>query len=204
MRHASLGLLVCAIAACGGGGSGSGGGSSAQVCPEATGTYSVGDRGPAGGWIFYVDGDDSHDFDYLEAAPENITDNGGTTVLYTWASSYGGAFLIGSTSEAIGSGEGNTQRVADALTNDGQSNRAAQRTLAYEHHGCTWFLPSKDELNLMYVNLHQAGLGDFPGGFYWSSSEGAADGAWAQAMTIGAQQSQLKANANQIRAARAF
>jgi len=39
---------------------------------------------------------------------------------------------------------------------------AAEIVRNANHGGKTnWFLPSKDELNMMYVNLHQQGLGGF-------------------------------------------
>ena len=34
-----------------------------------------------------------------------------------------------------------------------------------------WFMPSDDELNAMYVNLHLFGVGDFADATYWSSTE---------------------------------
>ena len=38
------------------------------TCLTAVGQYEVGDVGPAGGWIFYVDSLDQFDWDYLEVA----------------------------------------------------------------------------------------------------------------------------------------
>jgi hypothetical protein len=34
-----------------------------------------------------------------------------------------------------------------------------------------WHLPSKEELNALYVNLKQLGVGDFANDSYWSSTE---------------------------------
>jgi len=49
---------------------------------------------------------------------------------------------------------------------------AAKEALGYQYGGKKdWFLPSKDELNLLYVNLHQQNLGNFSNTLYWSSTE---------------------------------
>ncbi len=41
-----------------------------------------------------------------------------------------------------------------------------------------WRLPTRDELYSMYVNLAQKGIGDFPGGQYWSSTPGYGPGVY--------------------------
>jgi hypothetical protein len=48
-----------------------------------------------------------------------------------------------------------------------------------------WRLPTKDELNLLYVNLKQHGLGDFKNEWYWSSSQGNSGYAWLQSFDSG-------------------
>ena len=81
----------------------------------------------------------------------------------------------------------------------------------YTHRGYSdWFLPSKDDLNQMYLNIGQGnalGLGNvggFANFYYWSSTENALSIAWLQGFTNGSQYSVDKnANAN-VRAVRAF
>lgn len=55
--------------------------------------------------------------------------------------------------------------------------------------GKNWFVPSKDELNIIYQNKNtivNAGGGSFPTDyFYWSSSEGSSDDAWIQYFSSG-------------------
>jgi hypothetical protein len=68
-----------------------------------------------------------------------------------------------------------------------------------------WFLPSKDELNLMYQNLKQKGLGEFSSSWYWSSSEDGNYGAWNQHFSDGSQGYITKDNTSlSVRAVRAF
>jgi hypothetical protein len=65
-----------------------------------------------------------------------------------------------------------------------------------------WFLPSKGELNQMYVN--KTAIGGFASGGYWSSSESAADVAWVQGFDDGFQVNTTKAVTSYVRPVRAF
>lgn len=67
-----------------------------------------------------------------------------------------------------------------------------------------WFLPSKDELNQMYTNLHLFAVGGFTNAAYWSSSEGSFDGAWRVHFNTGAAINQGKSALNYVRACRSF
>ena len=69
-----------------------------------------------------------------------------------------------------------------------------------------WWLPSKDELQKMQENLNNKGVGGFAAVYYWSSSEGNADGAWLQYFGGGDQYNFGKNEnfANYVRPVRAF
>jgi len=167
--------------------------------------YALRDIGPAGGRIFYVKADGYSDgWMYMEAAPQS------TETSKEWGS-YG--TFIGRTETGIGTGQSNTTIIVAWLNNHSETNRAAQfcddlvvgSGWAFLPNFDDWFLPSKDELNLMYQNLKVAGVGDFAGYGYWGSSEGsAACFAWLQSFVDGGQGSYPKYSPARVRAVRAF
>jgi len=53
--------------------------------------------------------------------------------------------------------------------------------------GNGWRLPTKEELNLMYIELCKKGLGGFDSDYYWSSSEEGFATAWGQNISHGMQ-----------------
>jgi TolB-like protein len=126
--------------------------------PEG-GVYKTGDYGPAGGIVFYDKGVVSGGWRYLEAAPAE------TEKVCAWGKS--GAV----TSTAVGGGKRNTQTVIRALESQELSDQAAQVCAGLDFGGFKdWFLPSIDELNLIYQNLKKNDLGSFDAPEYWSSS----------------------------------
>jgi hypothetical protein len=133
-------------------------------------TYKIGDSGPAGGWIFYDKGKVSDGWRYLEAAPVDQSKEA------VW-----GCYEISipdAQGKAIGTGKSNTQAIVKSCS---EANIAAKICTAYRGgEKSDWFLPSKDELNLMFLNLHKAGIGGFSDFYYWSSSEYSAAEAWNQ------------------------
>jgi hypothetical protein len=67
-----------------------------------------------------------------------------------------------------------------------------------------WYLPSKDELNLIYKNLKLKGLGGFAAGDYWSATEGSNINAWSQSFENGSQNLSTRGGTRGVRAIRAF
>jgi len=65
-----------------------------------------------------------------------------------------------------------------------------------------WYLPSKDELNKLYLN--KAAVGGFASAYYWSSTEDNGGNAWLQDFNNGDQNGNYKSSTNRVRAVRAF
>jgi DUF1680 family protein len=134
--------------------------------------YEIGDVGPAGGLIFYINPNHRRDgWRYLEAAPFD------QSLGARW-----GCFrraIPGAAGTAIGTGLQNTK---DMLAACAESGSAADLCAQLSVSGVRgWFLPSMDELAEMYRNLKATGVGDFrDSGMvdncqYWSSTQNDSD-----------------------------
>jgi hypothetical protein len=169
--------------------------------------YKVGDRGPGGGFIFFVDHYDQYrGFTYLEAAPTDIT-----PVAWCDKTTTSIPAVAGLAANAVGKGQANTTAMLGVCAS-GAANAAGSYLTETKSD---WFLPSEDELMLMYTNLLQTGVGGFAydsmavGGFpyanYWSSSEFDSNLARFQLFFNGYQYySTSKGNELPVRAVRAF
>ena len=171
-------------------------------------TYAIGDTGPAGGLIFYIDEADAFSWTYLEVAPASTE----------WTSNVWGGHettVTGADGTAIGTGAQNT---IDIVTQFGGQEPYASKT-DYAAKLCSdlesggyddWFLPSKDELDAIWDNLvddgtgSNNGVGGFANGSYWSSSEGSSRYAWGQYFDNGHQYFSNKTLTKRVRAVRAF
>lgn len=121
---------------------------------------------------------------------------------------YNESFMItGATGTALGTGQANTTAIVNI---QGAGSYAAQLCNDLDIDGYNdWYLPSKDELNKLYLNKEAIGGFDgvFLSAFYWSSSESEnnTNAAWDQLFTDGFQNEfDDKNNTLSVRAIRAF
>ncbi len=161
-----------------------------SVCGvNGTTLCTLGETGPGGGLIFYVDTNNEIPlYDYLEAAPTD------TATRAPWATTVAGCGVAstlvncqvnylstkGGALERVGLGEGQsaTRMILARHGEEPRNSYAAGLADSYiSPNGVSdWWLPSKDELALVYSNLKALNLGNFVEDFYWSSSEGSDPG----------------------------
>jgi len=186
-------------------------------CISSKCSYQIGDTGPGGGIIFFVDYTNQYPtVDYLEAAPMgwgngiavNQVDLTGETTgtstvdpQMTWCSMHSTRLgLDGWSKSAVGAGKTNTD-VADQFCFGG----AIRAATGYRGGGkADWFLPSVGEAMLMYTNLRQMGLGGFGTDNYWTSSEVDLGKAWGQRSGSGDQNDLEKSFHLFVRPVRSF
>ncbi len=145
-----------------------------------------------GGIIFYVDASGEHG---LIASIDN-----GEGVRAQW-----GCYdmLVDDTQTGIGTGLENTKRIILQCRTAATGNIAARlcNELVLEDY-TDWFLPSKEELNLLYENKEI--IGGYQHGYYWSSSEVDQHFAWYQHFDFGFQDYLNKDFSYYFRPIRAF
>ena len=108
----------------------------------------------------------------------------------------------GASGTAIGTGLSNTNAII-ASQGATATSYAAGLARAYAGGGYTdWYLPSKDELNKLYLN--RTAIGGFADNYYWSSTELGSGSAWYQYFFNGGQASTGKFSTYYVRAIRAF
>jgi hypothetical protein len=112
-----------------------------------------------------------------------------------------GTTITGADVTAIGSGNQNT---LDIITECSTVEIAAKLCVDLVLGGYSdWYLPSKDELNKLYIN--RAAIGGFANGYYWSSTEFGVYHAWSQNFNNGTQANYVNKNGTYyVRAIRAF
>jgi len=158
------------------------------VVPEQQ-MYEIGEKGPAGGLVFFDKGEYSDGWRYLEAAPER------------WSGSpydpkaQWGAFPFDMNGAQLGTELGTGLENSEHITiynRHIQANREAYEQLpesekvfssfhddsvaaevcldAVINEFDDWYLPAQDELALMRESLYKNDLGSFQADLYWSSS----------------------------------
>ena len=106
----------------------------------------------------------------------------------------------GATSQAIGSGQSNTNVI---VTDQGAGTYAASICNDLVLGGYSdWYLPSMYELEKLYLSKDV--LGNFEVAFYWSSSEQDANSAWAQSFNSNSQSAGSKNGTYYVRAVRSY
>ncbi len=120
----------------------------------------LGKIGTGGGNIFYYDSaNDYPDWTYLEAARWE-------SAVLLWGvrrTDYPSSTLPG-----LGAGKENSDAIYALTTTDSNALNACK---TYSYNGMSdWYLPSIDELSMMYDNLHATGVKPFIGEVFWSST----------------------------------
>ena len=147
-----------------------------------------------GGIIFYLDGNGAG----LIAAP---SDQATVNDFPDWGCI--GSPILGADGLAVGTGAQNTIDIENGCTTSGTAADICSNLILGGFSD--WFLPSIEELELMYLNICSgSNIGNFVSTKYWSSSEKDDNYAWNWEFSSGYQDYNSKTSNKYVRAIRAF
>ena len=143
--------------------------------PEPEKVYKIGDEGAGGGIVFYVNEEGFKVYDgkggeqvyhYLEMSKNSLG-------MSMWISEYSD---IGIKDRGIGYGKANTYKIlstapSESLTEDKCAAYRASKYFTTKTKVGDWWLPAKDELDLMYKNQKDTVIATCIDRWHWSSSE---------------------------------
>ena len=139
---------------------------------EQTELFSIGQTGTGGGIVFYDKGFYTNGWRYAEVALTDLP-------IAEWGCA---TTATGATNSTVGNGFFNSAKILnfhdslqDYYINPGICTAANNGTVAAKNallfNNKDWFLPSEQELLLVYQNLHEQNIGNFTVGNYWTSTE---------------------------------
>jgi hypothetical protein len=159
-------------------------------------TYTVG-QSALGGTIAYilVSGDTGYDVNVQHGLVATAADVSSSATFGCIDTS-----ITGADGTAIGTGNQNTIDIMAGCPTAGIAARLSGDLVQGGYSD--WYLPSKDELNKLYLN--KGAIGGFTNGYYLSSSEFNSQDSWIQFFLNGIQSSYYKDYPTYVRAIRSF
>ncbi|MBR6198706.1 MAG: DUF1566 domain-containing protein [Spirochaetales bacterium] len=176
------------------------------------GVYTIGERSPSGGIVFYYsrEGFNVYDAEGNVVVAHYMECSDVLSKSISWCSRKESASCCEPKTETgFGYGKANTMKILTTNHAGGalsETNCAALLCSKYSTINTKtgdWWLPSKDELNLIYTNLKCKGyISD--SSYFWSSSSYSNSTAWYQSFYSGDQNYDYKHGRGSVRAVRAF
>lgn len=150
--------------------------------------YSIGQVGPNSGIIVHVKDNPSEGWKYIELSNDELPQE-------EWGCLNTSANLANN--EEIGTGLMNSIAIANRheeinyfvnptiCSNLNNGTVTAKTALLSDIANKNWFIPSIDELQLIYENIHLNGQGNFTNSVYWSSTQASANSSFGIDFTNG-------------------